>query len=270
MRMVVLVSVLMLGCRATVPVVESGPGLELVPTASAALARPAVGIWFEGEELLVLEASGTRILRFDSTLTAAETIPLTTRLVGPRGICSDRNYIYVYDSNTLFRMDKGNMVLSVWLNNLRVAGTASFAPTEMLVADADRGVIWYKGFFGESRQFVPSGTVRRPGAMAALGDVGYCVVSDGRELVMLNRLGMVNRSLPLPAGTDLLAADGRGRVWVGRTGIAEVTGIAVGAGAGRWRQRYRLADAASPTQLVAGSRLAVLDAGNRIFVYDLP
>ncbi|MEO0085673.1 MAG: hypothetical protein ABIK37_03485 [candidate division WOR-3 bacterium] len=270
MRWAVVAVLLASGCRATLPVADSGLAAELFPKDSVRLARPAVGLCLDGDGILVLEASGTRILRLGEALAPAETIPLATRLIGPQGICSDRHYFYIYDSNTLYRMARDKLVLSAWMGNVRVVGMASYAPAEVLVADANRGAIWYKGFFGDSRQFVSPGTVRRPGAMVTLGDAGYCVVSDRRELVLLNRLGMVVRSRPAPEGTDLLAADSSGHVWLGRTGVAEVNRLDVRVAGNRSQQSYRLAGASSPTQIAAGSRLAVLDAADRVLVYDLP
>ena len=129
------------GCRGTVGLAPVGTAARLTAEHSVELDGSAVAVCGDGDRLLVLETSGTRIVRLDAELIPVDTVPLTERLVGPRGIAADRFYIYVYDGHVLSRILKEDPVLKPWLNNVRVAGLAVYTPGEMLVSDAERGVI---------------------------------------------------------------------------------------------------------------------------------
>jgi len=235
-----------------------------MPLDSIVLARPAVDITTDGERLLLLENSGTRIVTLSPALAPGETIPLTTRLAAPLGIRADPYYIYVFDHTTLYRMSKEKLVLSVWLNSIRVAGLANYAPAEMLVSDAVRGVVWYKTLFQESRLFLDASDVSKPGPIVTLPDGLFGVVTAGSRLVCVNRTGIRVRSLPLPAGTDLIVADPSGRLYAGNRGKPLVwTGTP-------WCG-YELVGCASPVSFALGSdRLFVLDSGTRILTYSVP
>jgi len=262
---------LVAGCAGAVRDVPVSSLALLESEASVGLGSPAVGICRDGDGLLVLENSGTRIIRLaidDWRLASApqETLPLSERLTAPAGVAADRFYFYLYDDHVLYRMSKEKLDLQAWLGNVRVAGLASFESGIMLVSDGDRGAIWYKGLFGESRQFITGAEVARPGAMVALPDGGFAVVSAASKLVYFNRSGVVLRTVPLPDGSDLLAGDETGELCIGQRGKALVWVLKDNRLTG-----FRLPDSVSPLSfVVVGGRLVVLDAGMRLGVYRLP
>ena len=240
--------------------------MRLGPEATVELGSSAAAICPDGETLLVLENSGTRVVRYTMALSILDTIPLTERVTAPAGIAADRFYIYIYDDHTLYRMSKDKLNLQPWLGDVRVAGFASFEPGIMLVSDADRDVIWYKGLFGESRLFMSSAEVARPGAMVALRDGSFAVVSPAsRLLFFFNRSGVVTRSISLPAACDLLVANEKGTLGIGVRGKPQVWLLRVGKMTG-----YSLPDSVSPLSLaVFDDRLVILDAGTRLSLYSL-
>jgi len=244
------------------PVIQGG----LEPLRVVELFSEAVDICADGRRVLVLEGSGTRVLAFDSEFSVVETIPLTTLLVTPRGIYADRYYIYVYDDRTLYRLTKDKLVMSAWLNNVRVEGLATFAPGEMLVSDGERQVVWFKTLFGESRIFLDRSDLIKPKAMAVFPNGIFGVLNDGNRLLKVNRAGIVVKSLPVPNGVNLLAVDNKGNPMVMRRGERMVWSVGEKVTAG-----YELNRAANPLALtVILNRLAVLDGGRRILVYSLP
>jgi hypothetical protein len=283
---------LLAGCVGAGRVEPTSSLALLEPEATVELGSSAAGICRDGETLFVLENSGTRVVRYgfrDSalgtvspetmndergatsvggrTLSILDTIPLTERITAPAGIAADRFYVYVYDDHRLYRMSKEKLSLQPWLGNVRVVGLASFEPGIVLVSDADRNAIWYKGLFGESRMFMSSAEVARPGAMVALKDGNFAVVSSAsRLLFFFNRSGVVTRSISLPAACDLLVANGQGTLCLGVRGKPQVWVMRGGKMTG-----YSLPDSVSPLSFaVVGSSLAVLDAGTRIRVYRIP
>jgi len=256
--------------------------VRLEPDTTIELGSSAAGICQDLYALLVLENSGTRILRYDfrlshqgilhqvghSLLAVAEldTLPLTMRVTAPAGVAADRFYIYVYDDHALYRMSRDKLDLEPWLGNVRVAGLANFEPGTMLVSDADHGAIWYKGLFGESRLFVSAAEIARPGAMVTMEDGNFAVLSPtSKSLHFFNRSGVVTGSIPLPAACDLLAYNSRGTFCVGLRGEPQV-----------WVLRrnkltaYSLPDSVSPLSLaVVYSQLMVLDGGTRLLVFGI-
>jgi hypothetical protein len=209
---------------------------------------------------------GTTVLRLDTSLAVVETIPLTRRPVVPRGIAADRFYVYCYDDNALYRQPKGEPVTTVWLNNVRVTGLAGYSTGEMLVADGDRNVIWYKTIFGESRRFLDAADITRPGAMATLPGGRFAVLVQDRSVFILNRAGIRERRIDLNADFDLLAADTAGTLYLGRSSGPEL--LRVGEGT---RTAFRLpgVPGAGGIAWLAG-RLVVLDRGNRLTMFRLP
>jgi hypothetical protein len=259
---------------------------RLEPEATVELGSSAAAICQDGETLLMLENSGTRVIKYSfravrpetvnderGTLNAGgralsilDTIPLTDRVTAPAGIATDRFYLYIYDDHTLYRTSKDKLNLQPWLGDVRVAGLASFEPGIMLVSDADRNVIWYKGLFGESRLFLSSAEAARPAAMVALRDGSFVVLRPAsRLLLFLNRSGVVMRSVSLPAACDLLAANEQGTLCMGVRGKPQVWVLEAGKMTG-----YSLPDSVSPLSFaVVGNRLVVLDAGTRLGAYRI-
>lgn len=254
------------GCIGTGRVAPASSLAQLDPGATVELGSAAVDICRDGDGLLVLESSGTRVVRYSLAPAALDTLPLTDRMTAPAGVAADRFYIYVHDDHALYRMSKEKLSLQPWLGNVRVEGLASFESGTMLVSDGDRGAIWYKGLFGESRQFISGAEVVRPGAMVALSDGAFAVVSAASRLVYFNRSGVVQRSVSLPTGCDLLAGDGTGVLCIGQRGKPLVWVLK-----GNRLTGFRLPDSVSPLSFaVVGGSLAVLDAGTRISVYRMP
>jgi hypothetical protein len=233
----------------------------LEPEATAELGSAAAAICQDGEALLVLENSGTRVVRYTMALSILDTIPLTERVTALAGIAADRFYIYVYDDHTLYRMSKEKLNLQPWLGDVRVAGLAGFEPGIMLVSDADRNAIWYKGLFGESRLFMSSAEVARPGAMVALRDGSFAVAGPAsRLLFFFNRSGVVTRSVSLPAACDLLVANEQGTLCMGVRGKPQVWVLKAGKMTG-----YGLPDSVSLLSIaMVRDRIVVLDAGARL------
>jgi hypothetical protein len=273
---------LMAGCVGAGRVAPPSSLAQFEPEATVELGSSAVGICRDGDGFLVLENSGTRVVRYGFrnpvsgtvpvrgqspfALATLDTMPLTERVTAPAGIAADRFYIYVHDDHALYRMSKEKLSLQPWLGNVRVVGLASFESGMMLVSDVDRGAIWYKGLFGESRQFISGAEVARPGAMVALPDGVFTVVSAASKLVYFNRSGVVLRTVPLPDGSDLLAGDETGVLCIGQRGKPLFWVLKANRLTG-----FRLPDSVSPLSFaVVGGRLVVLDAGTRLGVYRLP
>jgi hypothetical protein len=230
------------------------------------LESPAAGICRDGDELIVLESSGARLVRFSAALAPLETIPLSRRVVGPRGVAADRFYYYVYDHEYLYRMPRTTETLVVWLGNVEVAGLAGYSPGEMLVSDAVRGSIWYKTVFGESRKFIDARDVSRPGAMVPLPGQTFGVISKGQGLVVFNRAGIIVRYMPIEAGCDLLAADSKGTICAGKTGVPIVSVFGQ-----KLLSTRGLPKSCSPAGIVLfEDRLVVLDAASRVLTFALP
>jgi hypothetical protein len=249
------------------PIPASSP---VVAVLSVTLPSPAAAICADGDDLLVLDGSGTRVLRLDSMLGVKDTLPLTQRLVPPVGITADRFYIYAYDNGSLYRMAKDKLVLDPWLGNVRVAGLAVIAPGEVFVADALRSSVWYKSVFGESRQAVGPADIVRPGAMAALPDGTFAVLSGSDGLAFFNRSKVVLRLNRAPAGCDLVAADAQGRLFLARRGGAEVWRQSADPGLRPAAGRFELPSGTSVLSLAAApGRLYVLDAGDRISLFRI-
>jgi hypothetical protein len=257
---------LLAGCAGAGRVEPTSPAIPLEPEATVELVSPAAAICADGESLLVLENSGTRVVRYTRSLEILDTIPLTDRVTAPAGILADRFYLYVYDDRTLYRMSRERWTLRPWLGDVRVAGLAGFEPGIMLVSDADRGAIWYKGLFGESRMFISSAEVARPGAMVALPDGNFAVVSSASRLLhFFNRSGVVTRSVSLPTACDLLAANEQGTLVMGLRGKPQTWVWKAGKVTG-----YSLPEATSPLSVaLVRDRLLVLDAGTRLSVYRI-
>jgi hypothetical protein len=254
------------GCVGAGRVEPASAYARLEAEATVELGSSAAATCQDGETLLVLENSGTRVIRYTMALSVLDTIPLTERVTAPLGIAADRFYLYVYDDHTLYRMSKDKLALQPWLGDVRVAGLASFEPGIMLVSDADRNVIWYKGLFGESRLFLSSAQAARPGAMVALPDGNFAVLrTASRLLLFFNRSGVVTRSVSLPAACDLLAANEQGVIALGVRGKPQVWVLAAGRMTG-----YSLRDPISPLSLaLVGGNLAVLDAGTRLRTFRI-
>ena len=257
---------LLAGCVGAGRVEPASSLVQLEPEATVELGSSAAGICQDGETLFVLENSGTRVVRYTKPLSILDTIPLTERVTAPAGISADRFYIYIYDDHRLYRMSKDKLSLQPWLGNVRVVGLASFEPGMALVSDADRNAIWYKGLFGESRLFISSAEIARPGATVALKDGNFAVVSSAsRLLFFFNRSGVVTRSVSLPAACDLLAANGQGTLCMGVRGKPQVWVLRAGKMTG-----YSLPDSVSPLSFaVVGSSLAVLDAGTKLHIFGI-
>jgi len=257
---------IMAGCVGAGRVEPVSAYAQLEPEATVELGSSAAAICRDGETLLVLESSGTRVIRYTMALSILDTIPLTERVTAPAGIATDRFYIYIYDDHTLYRTSKDKLNLQPWVGDVRVAGLASFEPGIMLVSDADRNVIWYKGLFGESRLFLSSAEAARPGAMVALPDGSFAVLRPAsRLLFFFNRSGVVTRSVSLPAACDLLAANEQGLLSLGVRGKPQLWVLKAGKMTG-----YSLPDSVSPLSFaVVGKSLAVLDAGTRLRTYRI-
>jgi len=254
------------GCRGTGKVMPVKVEEVLQPLQKIELNSEIVGICADGNRVLMLDNSGTRVLRFDSSFATVETIPLGIRLTAPRGIYADRYYIYVYDDNTLYRLAKDKLVMSAWFNNVRIEGLAGFSPGEMLVIDGDRQVVWLKSLFGESRPFLDRTEIAKPKGMAVFADGIFGVLAGTGWLLKVNRAGIVTESLSVPTGIDLITADKKGRVLVMRRGEPVLFVIA-----DKTIQGYEVQDALNPMALaVTGDRFVILDGGRRILLYALP
>lgn len=254
------------GCVGAGRVEPASPAVPLAPEATVALGSSASGICPDGETLMVLENSGTRVVRYTAALSILDTIPLTERVTAPAGIAADRFYIYIYDDHRLYRMSKEKLNLQPWLGNVRVVGLAGFEPGIMLVSDADRNAIWYKGLFGESRRFISPAEIARPGAMVALKGGDFAVASSAAKLLFFfNRSGVVTRSVSLPAACDLLVANGQGTLCLGVRGKPQVWVRTNGGMTG-----FSLPQSVSPLSFaVVAGRLAVLDAGTKLHIFRI-
>lgn len=254
------------GCRGTGKVVPFNPSAVLEPSTIKDLSEGGVAICADGARLLVLTASGTRLLTVDSNFNQMETIPLNRRLVAPRGIGADRYYIYLYDDNVLYRMAKDKLTMQELLGNVRVAGLANYAPGEVLVSEGERQFVLLKTLFGESRVFLDKVDVPQPGAMTNFPNGVWGILSAGDRLVKVNRAGIVVGTAKLMPGVDILAADKWGRAVVLKRGEPVVWVEENGKFNG-----YELSGAKMPTGCaVLDGQIVILDNGNRLISYRLP
>ena len=242
----------------------------LNPVRAANLPSPAVAVCADGDGVLALEASGARVLRFDARLVPVETLPLTDRVVGPRGIGADRYYVYVYDERTLYRLLKTKPALSVWLNGIRAVGLAGYAPGEMLVSDGERAAVWLKTLFGESRKFLEAAELARPGALAALPDGEFAALSGGNVIVRFNRAGIVTSRQILADTVDLMVADRAGTLYLARSGRPELILLRPDGRSFRY-ELHGLDSPPVPYGLAFGpDGLVLLDQDVRLLVYAPP
>lgn len=264
--MFILVTLFVLGCRGSGKVVSATVVDELSLLKNVELNSEMVDIAADGNRLLLLEASGTRVLVLDSGLTVVETIPLANRLILPRGMSVDRYYIYLYDDNTLYRLAKDKLTMSAWLNNVRVGGLAVYSPGEMLVSEQKEQLVLLKTLFGESRIFLDRGEVVQPGKLVVFPDGFWGVLSASGWLIKINRAGIEVNKWRVPVGADLLAGDKYGRALIaGRTqsNIWVVDDKRIDC--------YGLKGVTNPVAIaVTGDFLCVLDSGRRVLVYLLP
>ncbi len=248
--------------RVTAPKVEST--LELLKAVE--FSSEVVAVCPDGERLLLLDGSGTRVIALDSNFAVRETIPLEIRLMPPRGLASDRYYIYLSDDKCLYRLAKDKLTMSAWLNNVRVAGLGGFAPGEVLVSDQERQVVWLKTLFGESRSFLDQSEVRQPKAIVAFPGGVFGVLDGSNRLLKVNRAGIIIGILPLPQGVDLIGVDKEGQVLAGRRGEGAI-----------WVLKdkniigYELKGAVNINGIaVWGDKIVVVDGSSRILVYFTP
>jgi len=264
--LILCLATVVVGCRGTVRLSASRPELTLVPVDSLALATPAAGLCRDGDRVAVLDAGGDRLVLLSSRLVPRETIPLSRRLVGVRGVRADRFYYYVWDSGVVWRMSKEKLVLGSWLGNVQVAGMTGFSPGEMLVSDRTRNVIWYKTVFGESRRFLSESELAGPGALASLPEGRFCAVSGNGRLVYFNRTGVLTGTDRIPEGLDLVESDERGAVYLMEAGVPAFWVLSQGQTTG-----FKLTGCSSPSGFtILDSTMVVLDAGTRVLSYVLP
>jgi hypothetical protein len=258
---------LMPACRGTGRVAAVSAPTAVAPAESVVLGRPAADIAWDGERLYLFETSGTRVIVLGPDLATLDTIPLTERVVPARGISADRYYLFVWDDHALYRLQKDRLTMSAWVNNLRVAGFAGYALGEALVSDADRGMVWHKMFFGDSRTFLDVGEIPRPGAMVALPDGQFGITSGGDRFVTFNRAGIVVSSVAVAEPVDALSVDTAGAVYLYRRGGESLLRLR-----GRRFDSFRLVGTTALTAAVAVAegRLVVLDNSTRVRVYALP
>ena len=254
------------GCTVGTRVQPMRATASVEPTDSLALESSVVDFCFDGEELVLLEASGERLIALDPDFAYSETIPLTERLVAPKGIAADRFYFYVYDDRGLFRMTKEQLVLRSWLGNVRVTGLASFSTGEMLVSDADHDAVWYKTVFGESRKFLGLPDVKKPGPILALRDGRFCVLSGGNELVWFNRAGIVDKRMNLGQTYDRLCADTTDRLFLALSTEPVVRVVSV--------KEQAVVELSGVSGIVAmrarGDEVVVLDGKGKLYFYRMP
>jgi hypothetical protein len=256
----------LVSCRGTGQVVPAQAVASLALIDTLRLATPAAGICRDGDGVVVFEGTGDRLVRLSAGLAPEETIPVSERLTPAKGVQSDRFYYYVWDDKTIYRMSKEKLVLLPWLGNVRVAGMASYAPGEMLVSDAERGVVWYKTVFGESRRFMDAADLSRPGALAALPDGEFCAITGRGRLAFFNRSAIVVRTMPLPEADNLVAADESGKLYLLERGRPVLRVIRNGR-----TSSYELAGTTSPSGMtLLEDRLVILDTDTRLVTYALP
>ncbi len=256
-----------LGCRGTGMVTPSKIDLKLEPIDEWHSTEEITDICADGKKILLLSSSGTRILALDWQNRRVDTIPLNTRVIPPRGIASDRYYIYVYNDKTLYRLAKDNWTMVAWLNNIRVTGLANYAPGEMLVSDKEREVIWRKTLFRESRTFLDRGdNITRPGAMALFPDGVFGVLVAPDFLVKVNRAGIVFNRCKVPQGIEMLVTDKNGQAFLMQRGKSVI-----------WILRdntingYELPRTLNPIGIaIIEDQIAVLDSGTKIIFYSIP
>lgn len=221
---------------------------------------------WDGLRLYLLEASGARVLVLSDALVPDDTVPLGGRSMTTRGMAVDRYYLYLWDDNALYRTQKDQQSLSPWVNNVRVAGLVTYGLGEVLISDADRGAIWLKMFFGDSRAFFPPGGISHPTALAELPQGRFAVLSRADRVIVFNRAGIVVATYHLSQVCDLMCADPVGTLYLGRKGGSVLTVLD-----GRSERRFDLDGVKGMTALVAFSpgRLAVLDNASRLVAYEI-
>lgn len=254
------------GCRGTGKVEPFKPDALLEPITVKELSEDAVAVCADGGRLLLLSASGTRVLVIDTSFSRVETLPLNIRLVPPRGIGADRYYIYLYDDNVLYRLAKDKLTMQGILSNVRVAGLAGYAPGEVLVSDRERQLVLLKTLFGESRVFLDKVDLPHPGAMANFPDGVFGILSASDRLVKVNRAGIVVGTVKVPSGVDILCSDKLGRALVLKSGEPVLW-----LGEADKLKGYELSGSVAPQGCaVTGGQLVILDKGNRLIFYCLP
>lgn len=254
------------GCRRGGDVRQTITATRLFPTANIRLLSPVASVSADGANLLAAEETGERILVFDHLLQPKETLTLTRRLTAPRGLTADRHYIYLYDDNALYRYSRSRHDVEVWLADLKVAGIVTYAPAEVLVSDARRGLVWRKGFFGDSRVFLDAVDIASPASLAQLGEGMFAVLGAAGRVIVVNRAGIIEQRLVVGSGFGRMGSDRRSRLIFYRAGSSTVLVTDL-----RRREQLELDGVRRIVDMaVWADRLVVLDGTDRLVAYDLP
>ncbi len=262
---VLFAGLIFVACRHAVSPAGETPVRLVVPAEVLTLATPAAAVASDIGRVAVIELDGSRIVAFDAAFRPVDTLILSPKLAGVRGLLADRFYYYIADDSRVWRLGRADGRLETWLTNVQVVGMAGYAPGEILLADAQRRSIWHKAMFMQSRRLVDPSGIRDPGAIAALIDGSFVVLSGGDAVVRIDRSGVTVAQSARPAGTDLVGADAAGRIYLMRRG-----------GPALWRlddagiAQYELVQAGSPDGFaVTDSGLVVLDRSSRLILYRL-
>jgi hypothetical protein len=189
---------------------------------SLPLPGPAAGFCADRDELLALDQAGTVIYRCDLDLKPGIPIALTSRVPGLRGMAADPFFIFFYDGNQVFRMDRSNAEVTTVTSGVDCRGAAVLSDGELAISDRTSGRVLLLGSTGNVTVLNDERPDFEPGALATGREDYVYVLNDAqREIAVFSRIGEQLRSYALPDACARVAVDDSLNVYVmQRTGTA--------------------------------------------------
>ncbi len=180
-------------CYKTYDVKSQFPTFSLTLIDSLRLFNPVSTMTLDTDGgILLLEVSGTKILKTASNLKIIDSIILPQKIFYPKGISADEFFIYIYNDNNFYRFDRKNYTLKPIYSGLRPEGMAVVNANEVYLADPQNNRIIKVDATGMAKDFIKESAGRfSPTGLAYDNRNGtiWLINNQNQTIESYNRIG---------------------------------------------------------------------------------
>jgi hypothetical protein len=266
--LVLLAVAVLLACPKRATVGYRAPLLRLQIIDSLLLPENVAGMCLDRDGLLFAEYTGSTIYRADWKLKLQPPLAPAAPVAGLRGLAADAFYIYLYDDNRLWRMDRSSAKVSLISSSLHCQSAAVMSSGQVAVVDGYSDRVLLLEPAGGVSDLDVMGESWQPAAVAVGVDNNvYILDQTKRQVVALNRVGSAVHRYRLPGPGQKLAVDDSLNVYVldpAGTSIARVDPRGGSATTGDLWTPLVARDL-----LVAGENFYLLGPGRHVYRYRI-